>query len=90
MSNVRPNSQSSRSRSAQKPGFQTKLKPRLRGQLDLTQLNESEETSRMAMTQRSLHNHQDCLKNEDIFNKTASKLSNTNFSHHNHENCLCN
>lgn len=57
MSRVRPNSQNSRSSSAQKPGFQTKMKSRLGGQLDRSQLNHSVDNSRMAMTHRSSHDH---------------------------------
>lgn len=57
MSRVRPNSQNSKSNSSQKPAFQTKLKSRQGGQLDLSQLNHSVDASRMTMTQRSIHNH---------------------------------
>lgn len=87
---MRPSSQRQYSNSAQKPTFQTKLKNRPGADNDLQKLNASIDTSRMSRTQRSFHNHDECIVKDDIFNKTASLLSNTNFSHHHQDKCVCN
>ena len=87
---MRPISQREYSTSSKKPEFQTKFKSRQGGTFDSKHLNASVDTDRMAQTQRSHHNHGECVFKEDQFAKTASKLSNSNFSHHDPENCLCN
>ena len=58
---MRPNSQREYSNSAQKPEFQTKLKSRLAGTSDLKNSNGLADTDRMAQTQRSHHNHGECM-----------------------------
>jgi hypothetical protein len=58
---MRPISQREYSNSAQKPGFQTKLKSRMGGASDFNHLNGSVDTDRMAQTLRSRHDHDDCL-----------------------------
>ena len=86
---MRPLSQNKNDLSAKKPTLLTKFKKRPGAELELRGLHASVDTNRLAKTQRSFHNHQDCLERADIFNKTASKLSNTNFSHHNADKCVC-
>lgn len=58
------------------------MKSRLGGQLDLNHLNASVDNDSLSKTQRNIHNHDDCLVQEDIFAKTASRLTKSNFSHH--------
>lgn len=52
------------------------------GKVELKELNLSNGSGRFMQTQRSKHDHDQCLHHADNFNKTASKLHNTNFDHH--------
>lgn len=79
---MRPNSQRLYSNSVQKPEFQTKYKLRSGSQYEPNHLHDSLNIDSMTQTQRSFHNHQECLANNENFIKTASKLSSTNFMHH--------
>lgn len=51
------------------------------GKVELKELNLTN-GSRFMQTQRSKHDHDQCLHHADNFNKTASKLQSSNFDHH--------
>jgi hypothetical protein len=57
---------------------------------ELIDLKDSIDAHKFMQTQKSKHDHDFCMANEDSFNKTASKLNSTNFGHHDDQNCVCN
>jgi hypothetical protein len=89
---MRPSSQRSSSSSRTKPGFQTKMKSRVRGhssyEADQLQFSNTK-TSRIQSLNTSRHDHSERTHNENAFNKTASKLAKSNFSHHDPNQCVC-
>lgn len=61
---------------------QNHLRLKNSGKAELKELNLTNGSGRLMQTQRSKHDHDECVQNADSFNKTASKLHNTNFDHH--------
>ena len=59
------------------------------GKVELKELNLTGGSGRFMQTQRSKHDHEQCVHHADNFNKTASKLHSTNFDHHDESNCVC-
>lgn len=90
---MRPSSRRSASSSSSRPGFQTKMKARVKGNslYEPDQANDKAygKTSRNNSLHTSRHNHEECAHNDSIFNQTASKLNKTNFDHHDPNLCLC-
>ena len=81
---MRPLSQRDRTNS-QRPAFQTKLRLRGSTRSEMKGLDASYDPTQ---TQRSRHDHKDCLSQQEDFNRTAGKLADSNFSHHQH-GCVC-
>jgi hypothetical protein len=90
MNHIRPFSQASSSRSSNKPGFQTKLKPRIKGLDNIEDKLNSSNHQEMNNTgtgffsgrkQSCQHDHN--IPNDSQFYQTASQLSTYNFQNHN-------